>query len=115
MIDVTPQVVSKLNEIGLKVYLENFLDSDSDVPCISYREYNNYVNTEGDTLGYSNIIYYVKVWAKTMQDITHYACEIDKVMRELGFTRTNMDNDLWREGIGQRALKYEALATEDFN
>jgi hypothetical protein len=48
MIDVNKIIVSKLNEIGLKVYLEDFLDSQSEIPCISYREYNNIADKEGD-------------------------------------------------------------------
>ena len=56
MIDVSPQVVSKLNEIGLKVYLENFLDKDTEVPCISYREYGNNSYMESDIIGFSNLV-----------------------------------------------------------
>lgn len=115
MIDVNPIVVSKLNEIGLKVYLEDFLDSKSEIPSISYREFNNVAEKEGDQIGYSSITFYVKVWAKNMQDLTGYSCEVDSKMRELGFKRTNMDSDLWLNGIGQRALKYENLALENFN
>lgn len=114
MIDTNKIIVSKLNEIGLKVYLEDFLDSQSDIPCISYREYNNIADKEGDQIGYSSITYHVKVWAKNMQDLTKYSCEVDAKMRELGFKRITMVPDLWLEGIGQRDMKFSNLALEEF-
>jgi hypothetical protein len=113
MLDVNSTIVSKLNEIGLKVYLEDFLDSQCDIPCISYREYSNVADIEGDTIGYSALTYHVKVWAKSMQDLTGYSCQVDAKMRELGFKRT-VSNDLWLKGIGQRDMKYSNLALENF-
>ena len=113
MLDMNPTIVSKLNEIGLKVYLEDFLDSQSDIPCISYREYSNVADREGDTIGYSQITYHVKVWAKNMKDLAGYASQVDNKMRELGFKRTTA-NDLWYDGIGQRDMKFTNLAKEEF-
>lgn len=114
MIDANKIIVSRLNEIGLKVYLEDFLDSATPIPCLSYREYDNAAYKEGDTIGYSTLTYHIKVWGKSMQDLTKYSTEVDKIMRSLGFERINKAPDLWLDGIGQRDLKYTNLALEIF-
>ena len=62
-------------------------------------------------LVFSNIIYHVKVWAKTQKELVDYSAQIDKIMREQGFRRTGC-NDLWTDTLGQRDLKYKALAFE---
>lgn len=113
MIDVSTILISELNKTGLKVYDENFVDSKTEVPCITYRPYDNSSYKEGDTLGYSNHVFHVKVWAKTMQDIVKYSIAVDAIMRELGFTRVT-SNDLYAGGIRQRDMKYKALALENF-
>ena len=110
MLNVTPQIITALSETGLKVYNENFLKKES-VPCISYYEYNNAINVDCDILEYSDITYHIKVWAKTQKELVDYSNQIDKIMREQGFRRTNC-NDLWTDTLGQRDLKYKALALE---
>lgn len=113
MINVTPEIIKALSEIGLKVYNENFLTSKCEVPCISYYEYDNSINAQGDTLAYSNITYHIKVLAKTQKELVDYSIQIDSIMRKLHFVRLTC-NDLWTNTLGQRDLKYKALAFEKF-
>ena len=110
MINVTPQIITALSQTGLKVYNENFLKNES-VPCISYYEYDNNIDENCDIMEYSNIIYHIKIWAKTQKELVDYSSQIDKIMREQGFKRTGC-NDLWTDTLGQRDLKYKALALE---
>ena len=113
MINVTPDLIKSLSEIGLKVYNENFLTSKCEVPCISYYEYDNSVNEDCDVLGYSDITYHIKVWAKTQKELVDYSAQIDSIMRKLHFVRLTC-NDLWTNTLGQRDMKYKALAFEKF-
>ena len=60
MIDVKPLVVSSLNEI-LPTYYELFVDSDTELPCITYRVTDDYESISTKDAGVSNIIYAVKI------------------------------------------------------
>lgn len=113
MIDVSKEVIAELNKTGLRVHNEYFVDSKTEIPCITYRQYDNSVYTEGDTLGYSNQVFHVKVWGKDIQTLIEYSIQIDSIMRNMGFERTSI-NDLWLDGIGQRDMKYKALSLEQF-
>ena len=113
MIDTIPKVVKALSQIGLPVYFEHFVNSDTPIPCITYVDYDNSVNIEGNTLGYSNIVYHIKIWSKDKKEIADYSNKIDSVMREEGYTRTNT-NELWLDNIGQRQMKYKGLGYEKF-
>lgn len=113
MIDTKREVVAALRTSGLQVHFENFVNSKTTIPCITYIEYDNSSFKEGNTLGYSNIIYHIKVWGKDLQTLSDYSAKIDTIMRGLGFTRKNMI-DLWLDGIGQRQMKFEAKAQEYF-
>lgn len=114
MLDIEPSLVTKLKTIGLPVYNENFLTSKTQMPCISYMMSNDIQSKKGDTLGYSDIYYYVKIWGKKQGVLQQYAVEIDEAMRDLGFTRTGV-TELWLDGIGQKQLRFKALALEKFN
>ena len=41
MINVTPDIIKALQQTGLKVYNEYLVTSKTEVPCITYREYDN--------------------------------------------------------------------------
>jgi hypothetical protein len=69
-------LVSALSTV-LPTYYELNLTAGTDTPCISYYERNNYVEVNGDTLGYSNVSYYVKVWGNGISDLQSYAQQID--------------------------------------
>lgn len=113
MVDTKKEIVAALSKTGLKVYYEQFVNSDTAIPCITYVEYDNSSLANGDTLGYSTITYHIKVWSKDLKELTNYAAQIDNIMRGIGFVRRNMV-ELWLDGIGQRQLKYEAKALENF-
>ena len=115
MIDYHSTLVSALNTI-LPTHHEMVLHSGLETPCISYMEVNNYVDTDGDTLGYSRITYQVKVWGNNIKIIQKYAIEIDKVLRPLGWKRI-ASGELYDKDstMIQKILTYEALALENFN
>lgn len=113
MIDYKPTLVNELKTIGLPVHYELFLTKDTEVPCISYQEGNNSVHADGDTLGYSDITFRVKVWSKRAKELAQYSKEIDTLMRGLGFERIST-NELWLDGIGQNLLTYRGLGLEQY-
>lgn len=116
MIDYNKEIVSALGAI-LPTHYEMALTSNTQTPCISYMEINNYSITEviGATLGYSRITYQVKVWGNKIADLQRYAIEVDKVMRTLGFKRIS-SGELYDNNstMIQKILTYEALALEEF-
>ena len=115
MIDYHSTLVSALNTI-LPTHYEMVLHSGLKTPCISYMETNNYVSTNGDTLGYSYITYQIKVWANDIAQIQRYSLEVDRVLRPLGFKRVS-SGELHdpNSTMIQKILTYEALAPENFN
>lgn len=115
MIDYHKQLVSTLNTI-LPTHYEMVLHSGLETPCISYMEVNNYVEANGNTLGYSRLVYQVKVWGVDIAQLQAYALEIDKALRTLGFTRT-ATNELYdnNSAMIQKIMTYEALALEKFD
>lgn len=114
MIDYHKELVSALETV-LPTHYEMALTADTETPCISFQERNNYVSTSGNTLGYSRIIYTVKVWANKMADIQKYSLMIDDVLRPIGFKRTSA-NELYdvNSTMIQKVLTYEALAYETY-
>lgn len=113
MIDVSTIIVAELNKIGLKVHNEYFVDSKTEIPCITYRLQDNSTYVDGNTIGYSRQVYHVKVWGNSLQVLADYGVQIDTIMRNLGFTRTALI-DLWLDGIGQRDMRFEALSLENY-
>lgn len=116
MYNAHPELVTALNTIGLPVHYEMTLHSGLETPCISYMAMNNSVNVNGDTLGYSNISFQVKIWANDISLIVQYAQQIDEVLRPLGWKRTTY-NELYdmNSTMIQGIMNYEALASENFN
>ena len=114
MIDYSKNLVSALESV-LPTHYEMALTADTETPCISFQERNNYVSTFGDTLGYSRIIYTVKVWANDIADIQKYSMMIDDVLRPIGFKRTSA-NELYdvNSTMIQKVLTFEALAYETY-
>lgn len=115
MIDYHASLVSALEEI-LPTHYEMVLHSGLATPCISYMEMNNYVQDNGDTLGYSRITYQIKVWGNEIAELQKYALEIDKALRPLGFKRI-ASGELadYQSTMIQKVLTYECLALEEFN
>lgn len=108
------ELVEALNSV-LPTHYEMTLNSKVTTPCISYLVIQNSVNVNGDTLGYSNLSYQVKVWANDLALIVKYAKDIDNVLRPLGWKRTNY-NELYdlNSTMIQGIMNYEALASEEF-
>jgi hypothetical protein len=115
MIDFNKELVSALSAV-LPTYHEMTLTKEAKIPCYSYQERNNYVAEAGDTIGYSRIIYTVKVWSHSLAEIQEYAKKADDVLRPLGFKRTSSGEiyDINSTMI-QRVMTYECLAHENFN
>lgn len=116
MIDYHTQLVSALQTIGIDVHYEMVLHSGLATPCITYMEINNYVDSNGDTLGYSRITFQVKVWANDISIIQKYALQIDDVLRPLGWKRIS-SGELYDNSstMIQKIMTYEALALEQFD
>ena len=114
MIDYNKELVAALSAV-LPTYYEMILTADSETPCISYMERNNYVSEHGDTIGYSVISYQIKVWACDIATIQHYARAVDNALRPLGFKRTS-SGELYdtNSAMIQKIMTYEALAKEDY-
>ena len=114
MINYHDELVSALEKV-LPTHYELALTKDTQVPCISYQERNNYVEVNGDTLGYSHISYTIKVWGRfyDMDAMQQAVLNIDAVLRPLGFKRISA-NELYQEPILQKILVYECLALEHF-
>lgn len=115
MINYHIELVKALSSV-LPTHYEMTLTSQTATPCISYMETNNYVSTNGETLGYSVINYQIKVWGTEIADIQKYAQQIDKVLRPLGFERTN-SNELYdnNSAMIQKIMTYRCLALEEYN
>lgn len=118
MVDAEKIIVEILNtnEAGLKVYHENFLDSSTPTPCLSYKLYDSSLKDipfNKNFLEYDKIIIKIKVWAKSQADLVKYSNMVDNLLRPVGMKRTNT-NDLWQDNIGQRELKYSGLTLEYF-
>ena len=110
MLNVIPLVVSTLNEIGLPVLLEKFIET-APIPCITYTEYSNRDTLTGDTLEYSEIITMVKVWSDSMGERISNAILIDKKMKSLGYKK-DFGGDLTGVGTGQYILRYKATGKD---
>ena len=114
MINYHAELVKALSSV-LPTHYEMTLTANTQTPCISYMETNNYVSTNGETLGYSFITYQVKVWGNKIADLQKYALEVDKGLRPLGFQRT-ASNELYDRNstMIQKILTYEAMALEEY-
>lgn len=91
------------------------ITSETETPCITYLELNNYDTDTGDTLGYSRIQYRVKVWGRSIGQLQAYAGQIDEALRPLGFKRIS-SGELYdiNSTMIQKILSYEALAIENY-
>lgn len=110
-----PEVVNALKTIGLPVNYELVLHSGMTTPCISYMLINNADDVTGDTIGYSNLAFQIKTWGHDLTVLVGYIQEIDKVLRPLGWKRTNY-NELGdpNSTMMQCIATYEAMSLEEF-
>lgn len=105
------ELVKELDTI-LPTYLELFVDSSTQTPCITYIELSNVATQEGNTLRYSNIAYRIKIWGNMDDDLYSYSPLLDEKMFELGFKRRAY-NELWVDETCQLIFTYEATALEN--
>ena len=114
MVNYHDTLVAALKTI-LPTHYELKLHRGLTTPCISYMEMNNYAEETGDTLGYSRIVYQIKVWGNKIEELQKYALQIDAVLRPLGWKRTSSgelhDNN---STMMQKIMTYEAKASEQF-
>lgn len=114
MINFHKDIVKTLSKI-LPTHYEMILHSGLKTPCISYMELSNASRETGDTLGYSNIQYQIKVWSDRVEDLQNYSIQIDDVLRPLGWRRVGSNELFDREStMMQKILTYEANALEKF-
>lgn len=113
MIDVIPHVVSALSDTGLKVYNENFITKDTKIPCITYYFLDDSMNKLGDTMEYSYISFYIKLYANTTKELASYSNKLDKIAREIGLRRIGCE-EVWVDNLGCRTFTYRGLALEIF-
>lgn len=113
MIDFKTELKAQLETVGLPVYYELFCDSSTTTPCITYIENNNASYIEGNTIGYSTLSFYVKLWGNDLAVLSPFAQKIDNVMRGLGFKRVSY-NELSYNTQLQMIFRYEALAVENY-
>lgn len=115
MINYHKTLVSALKTI-LPTHYEMTITSKTTAPCITYMENSNVDAEKGDTLGYSRVIYQVKVWAKDIGLIQEYAQKVDDKLHSLGFRRIS-SGELYdnQSTMIQKIMTFEALALEQFN
>lgn len=116
MINYHASLVTALNELNIPVYYEMFMTSGASLPCVSYMELFNAATVEGDTLGYSEIQYQISIWDSSIATIQNHIDDLDKVMREQGFTRIS-SNEMadTKLGIIRKIFTYQARAVESFS
>lgn len=114
MIDKHKIIVATLNKI-LPTHYEMVLTSKTATPCISYMELSNIEEEQGDTLGYSRIVYQIKVWGTDIATIQQYAAEVDKALRAIGFKRSS-STELYDNASAmiQKIMSYECLTLEKY-
>lgn len=86
MVNGKQDIVSKLSTIAPVEY-ELFVTEKTPIPCITYIENGNDDNLVGDTLGYSNIRYTIKIWSHSVQELTDLTARVSEQMRLLGYRR----------------------------
>jgi len=72
---------------NVEVKYELFVDSSTSLPCITYCGASNISYLTGDTLSFSNVSYYVKVWGNSLAETLPIMEDVDDKMKELGFVR----------------------------
>lgn len=114
MINYHCDLVNALKTV-LPTYYGMTIHSGIDTPCISYIEIDNSDDITGDTIGYSRLQFQISIWGNNIGQLNSYALEVDKQLRNLGWTRISsgelFDNE---SNMIQKILTYEALALEEF-
>ena len=96
--------------VSCPVYYEAFSEKTG-VPCVSYMETTNRTTAKGDTLTYSTIGFTVKIWAGTIGELINLSENIDGVLQNNGFHRTEAF-ETREDDLLVKILRYEATSYE---
>ncbi len=77
-------------------------------------ESNNYADAEGNTIRFSRISFYVKIWSDDVAVIAEKGQLVDQLMYSLGFERISYQ-ELWMGNQCSAIYRYEILADEENN
>lgn len=112
MVNYHKTLVSTLNTI-LPTHYEMTLTRGQKTPCISYLEIDNSDREIGDTLGYSNLQYQIKVWGTDIGELQEYAHKIHQTLCPLGWERISSGELYDKESaMIQKVSTYQAKAWE---
>ena len=111
MIDIRSKIVETLSEI-LPTYYELYLQSEVELPCVTYTELSDVAREEGDTLRYSDHLIQVKLNAKDLTDIVTYTPLIDAALWELGGKRSSSQEFTLNANI-VKVITYEFRTLEE--
>lgn len=114
MVDITPLVVEKLNQV-LPAQYGMFLDTSLPLPCISYIPIENRDEALGNYQGWSTITYKIRIWCNEVSNITHYMEQVDEKLAELGRFHRNGVQDLIYGDLICRIMDYSVLINEIFD
>lgn len=92
---------------GVEVYYEAFAEKEA-TPCISYMEASNISSAIGNTLKYSEVVFQVKVWAETIDELITITENIDNKLEENGFKRASCF-ETTDNGLLVKIMKYSAI------
>lgn len=113
MVNYHEKIVKELSSI-LPTYYEFALSKDVKIPCLSYREKDNYQGPRAGEFGYSKVSYYIKVWAPTIAEIQQYSAQVNDKLRPLGWKCTSA-NEIWdaENMIFEKIFVYEGSFIEE--
>lgn len=74
-------------------------------------ESNNAADREGNTIRFSTIGFYVKIWSSDIGVIAEKGQQVDDLMYRLGFERTSYQ-ELWLGNQCSAIFHYQILADE---
>ena len=114
MFNIYEELQSTLGGLGLPVYFENFVDTNSQIPCLSYYILTDVNSHLGDTLSYDDINVRVTIWTYGGNtEAFPIAKQIETVMNAKGFKRFGVNDLFLDENLMKKVLSYRCVARED--
>lgn len=114
MIDVKQSIVSTINTAtGVTTYYELFYQP-GELPAITYKEIDNASLYRGDTVNYSTLRFEVKIYARTLSEISTISYALDQAMMAEGWvsyfsTEANDGNNTIIKVIRYVAIGYDEV------